>query len=523
MERKDLFYNNSLSMMLSREQNTEPDFGKEWEEELQAMRQKADEVIKNPAGMIDAKQLMERSAQYSEADGDFLKLYIEGTDEEQVQDLRSLEYAASLILLPDAILIAGGDLVEKGDYAKWLELLYALHYVPLQKSFCYCLTKHRDFVALLSGLDIKQVAFPQTFLWSLLDHWFEWLTRVGGHLLTYEDEKDFYAKNEKAQELKAEAKVVKDEWERDLPGMIHEIMACFSRYLKPSSLLSWATKEPMRDDSRTNPYSANYNHCLELIYEDLSNVVALHIIPADDLNLNMLLLMAGKAVKDNDADFGKEVYARLKEYLMNENFSGMEKKSELDEKRQRIIAQLVVLVFPSLEFAKCINEVATRFQGWNLDYQELYAEARREAFLLCSLFRVFEIKEFTEETRLALWETLVDIYVWEYRRCENEYIMRDDFTVPFRVAVEVVEKLQDEKCREYLHEMMLENILSIVSLLTVFSECNMSLSDKTIARILERTDKEWPSAKLLMGVRGQRYLEARIEDLIRQLKGFAKK
>ena len=522
MERKDLFLNSDLSMMLSREQNPEPDFGKEWEEEQLAMRLEADEVIKNPAGKIDAKQLMEKSTRYAEAEGYYLKLYTQGSDEEQSQDLRSLEYAASLILLPDVILIAGGDLADKGDYAKWLELLYALHYAPLQKAFCYCLTRHQDYVSILSGLDIRRMAFPQTFLWSLLDHWFEWLTRVGGHLLTYEDEKGFYDKNEKAQELKAEAKVVREEWGKDLPGMIHEIMACFSKFLQPNCLLSWATKVPLRNDARTNSYSANYNHCLELIYADLSKNVALNTIPTEDLNLNMLLLMADMAVENNDIEFGKEVYARLMECLMNENFSGLEKKSELDEKRQQIIAKLVVLVMPALDFAECINKVATRFQGWNMNYQQVYYEARREAYLVCSLFRVFEVRDFDDATRFSQWKNLVDVYLREYRRCENEYIMRDDFTVPFRVAVEVVEKLEDEKCREYLHQAMLENILSVVSLLTVFSECSMHLSDKTVVCLNERIDIEWPSAKMLMEVRGQRQLEARIENLIGHLRGLGK-
>ena len=522
MERKDLFLNSDLSMMLSREQNPEPDFGKEWEEEQQTMRQEADEVIKNPVGKIDAKHLMTRSARYAEAEGYYLKLYTEGSDEEQSQDLRSLEYAASLILLPDAILIAGGDLVDKGDYAKWLELLYALHYAPLQKAFCYCLTRHQDYVSVLSGLDIKRMAFPQTFLWSLLDHWFEWLTRVGGHLLTYEDEKGFYDKNEKAQELKAEAQIIRREWNLNIPFMVREIMDRFSKFLQPSRLLSWATKEPLRDDAKTNPYSANYNHCMELIYADLSKYVALNTIPVEDLNLNMLLLMAGKAVESNDVDFGKEVYYRLIGCLMNENFSGMEKKSELDEKRQRIIAQLFVLVMPTLDFAECINNVATRFQGWNMDYQQVYYEARREAYLLCSLFRVFEVKRFDDESRFSHWKNLVDACLREYRRCENEYIMRDEFTVPFRVAVEVDEKLIDEQCREYLHQVMLEDVLSIVSLLTIFSECSMHLSDKTIARLLERIDTEWPSAKMLMEARGQKSLEGRIESLIAQVRGFVK-
>ena len=65
----------------------------------------------------------------------------------------------------------------------------------------------------------------------------------------------------------------------------------------------------------------------------------------------------------------------------------------------------------------------------------------------------------------------------------------------------MVEKLKNDECREYLHLVMLENILSIVSLLTVFSECSMSLSKTSVARIVD---------------------EGRIENLIGQLRGFGK-
>ena len=171
-----------------------------------------------------------------------------------------------------------------------------------------------------------------------------------------------------------------------------------------------------------------------------------------------------------------------------------------------------------MDFGGFVNGVATRFQGWNLDYQQVYAEARREAYLICCLFRVFEIQTVEDSSLFPLWKTLVDVYLHEYRRCDNEYILRDDFTVPFRVAVEVAAKLKDDGCRDYLHEVMLENILSIVALLTVFSECSMTLADNIVKWLLQRIETEWPSAKMLMEVRGQRMLEERIEDLIGQLK-----
>ena len=88
-------------------------------------------------------------------------------------------------------------------------------------------------------------------------------------------------------------------------------------------------------------------------------------------------------MEDHDEAYGKEVYEKLTGCLIRENFSNMEKKSKVEEKRQRTIAKLMVLIKPDLDFGGFVNGVATRFQGWNLDYQQVYAEARREAYLIC--------------------------------------------------------------------------------------------------------------------------------------------
>lgn len=523
MERKDLFINNDLSMMLSRELASAQEKDVEWEKEQERIRKDAEKVAENPAAIIDAKAIMARGISYAGTDEYYLKLFTKGSDEEQLTELRSLEYVASLTLLPDAVLVAGYNLIEKEDYARWTEILFNLHYVPLQMAFCYCLKSHRDFCNILKTIDVKRLDFPQTFLLSLLDHWFEWLTRACGHLISYDDKRGNYDKNPKAQELKKEGQAVRAAWEEELPVMIHEIMGCFALHLQPERILVWATNEPLRDNTLSNPYSASYNRCIYQIWDELSKTVQLNLIPETELNLNMLLLMANKAVEDRDNAFGKVVYGKLVGCLMKENFSSMEKKSEVEENRQRTIAKLVLTIMPNLEFPECVNGVATRFQGWNLDYQQVYAEARREAYLICCLFRMFEVQAFEDSRLFPFWKDLVDIYLREYRRCDNEYILRDDFTVPFRVAVEVAAKLKNDACRDYLHEVMLDNILSIVALLTVFSECSMTLADNIVKWLLQRIEIEWPSAKMLMEVRGQRMLEERIEDLIRQLKNALKK
>lgn len=518
MERKDLFINNDLSMMLSRELASAQEKDVEWEKEQERIRKEAEEVAVNPAATIDAKAIMTKGICYAGTDEHYLKLFTEWSDEEQLAELRSLEYVASLTLLPAAILVAGHNLIEKEDYTKWTEMLFNLRYVPLQKAFCYCLKSHRDFCNVLKTIDVRRLDYPHTFVLSLLDHWFEWLTRAFGHLISYDDERRNYDKNPKAQELKKEGQAVKEEWEKELPVMIHEIMGCFALHLQSERILAWATNEPLRDDTLSNPYSASYNRCIYQIWDDLSKVVQLKSISEKDLNLNMLLLMANKAVEDHDEAYGKEVYEKLKGCLMKENFFNMEKKSKVEEKRQRTIAKLIFLISPDLDFGGFVNGVATRFQGWNLDYQQVYAEARREAYLICCLFRVFEIQTVENSSLFPLWKTLVDVYLHEYRRCNNEYILRDDFTVPFRVAVEVAAKLKDDGCRDYLHEVMLENILSIVALLTIFSECSMMLADNIVKWLQQRIEIEWPSAKMLMEVRGQRMFEERIENLIGQLK-----
>ena len=46
----------------------------------------------------------------------------------------------------------------------------------------------------------------------------------------------------------------------------------------------------------------------------------------------------------------------------------------------------------------------------------------------------------------------------------------------------------------------------------------MTLADNIVKWLLQRIEIEWPSAKMLMEVRGQRMVEERIENLIGQLK-----
>lgn len=517
MERKYLFLNNDLSTMLSREHQTKLEMTKEWEEEQKVLYQEAEEIIKNPTECINAKDIMIKSLRYTHTDDCFLKLFIEGTDSEQLKEIQSLEYAASMTLLPEAILIAGAQLIDKEDYERWIVLLNVLHYVPSQKAFCYCLKRHKDFYEVLNVINIKKLNFPQTFLWVFLDHWFEWLTQVGGKLLTYKDKKGFYNNNKDAQALIQEAVTIIDEWNKDIPIMVREIMEGFSRYIQQEKILAWATRKHLRNDVLNNPYSEVYNHYLKLICKYFSENIALNAVADEDLNLNMLILMAETVVINNDITFGKEVYKKLIICLMNDNFSCMEKISAIDEHRQKTISQLLILITPSLNFTPYINEIATRFQGWNLNYHQLYNEAKREAYLICCFFKMFEVNSFNNEKKFFYWKNIIDIYLREYRRCDNEYILRDDFSVPFRVAVEVAEKIKDTQCKEYLHEAIIENVLSIVSLLTIFSECSMSLSHKTVERLKKRIEQEWPSAKILMELRGQTIIKNRIDNLISQL------
>ena len=103
MERKDLFINNDLSMMLSRELASAQEIDLEWAKEQERIRKEAEVVAENPAATIDAKVIMVKCISYAGTDEHYLKLFTEGSDEEQVTELRSLEYVASLTLLPAAI------------------------------------------------------------------------------------------------------------------------------------------------------------------------------------------------------------------------------------------------------------------------------------------------------------------------------------------------------------------------------------------------------------------------------------
>ena len=430
MERKDLFLNNNLSSMLSRLQMSEYKMTSEEQKEQALLLQHAKAIIREPEKSINTEELINHSAGFSHIDASTLKLIIEETDAELLKMLPTLENAASMILLPPEILIAGRELIASGNYAGLVAILNSLRYVPLQIAFCYCIRRHCVFCQVLKSLDLNKLKFPHSFLMAFFNRWFEWITKVGNNLLSYEDVRGNYDRNERARPLKEEGLAIKAEWERDLPTMIHEIVAAFSPYLSVEMLLSHATRKYLRDDISVNPYSSNFNHCLELLWNELSEAATFEHVADKDLNLNMMMLMVNKAVANDDPIWGRKVFNKLLFCLLNNNFSGMEKDSIIDEKRQREIAELMSLINPSLDFMQEVNCVATRFQGWNIDYKQVYNEARREAYLMCSLFRVFEIRKFNNSTLFTHWKILLDIYLREYLRCNNEYILHDEFNVP---------------------------------------------------------------------------------------------
>jgi hypothetical protein len=68
MERKDLFINNDLSMMLSRELASAQEKDAEWEKEQERIRKDAEKAAENPAAIIDAKTIMTRGIRYAGTD-----------------------------------------------------------------------------------------------------------------------------------------------------------------------------------------------------------------------------------------------------------------------------------------------------------------------------------------------------------------------------------------------------------------------------------------------------------------------
>lgn len=506
--------------MLSREQIPASPETDEWKSERKLQEEKANEIIREPEKNINSDEILRRSMSYAHEAADNIKFFISSSDEEQLKDLHYIEYAASMTLLPEAILIAGHMLLKEGRYQEWWNILKNLCYVPLQKAFCYNLRTHKDFLEVLNSLNPKDLDFPDTFLWSFLNHWLEWLIQTEIKLDSYLDPNHIYDNNALAQSLKEEASAIQKEWDAEMPSMIHEIIELFLQFLKINDMFVWSTKKHLRDDERHNSFSKHHNHIIELIWKELIGRIKFNDFHCDDMNLNMLILLSQIAVEKQDENLSKRIYENLKSRLIEENYTYLDKKSSIDERRQSKIAKLIDLIIPQGHFTSLINDVATRFQGWKLDYKEIYKEAARESYLMCCIFRVFQIKSFPNDKLFDKWKDVVDVAIREYSRCDNEYIKADEFCVPFRVAIEVAEKLNNQDCQQYLHDSIINNILSIKSVLTIFSECGLTLTSDTATNLLRRIDIEWDSAKVLMKMRGQIDLVNRIEDFITQIRKF---
>lgn len=237
MERKYEILNNELSSMLGIETRREQGWDAEWEKEIRETVKAAEEIAAQPQEKIDAKLLMLRTARHAGTDNYYVNLYVNGSDDEQLAEIKNIEYTAAYTLLDEGIYVAGQKFIDKKDYCGWCNVLYALRYMPLQKSFCYELKTHEDYFGVLETIDLRQVAYPKTFIRMLLGHWFEWLWKVGGQIWSYEDPRNNYERNELAQKLKEEARAIREEWERNVEVMIGDMLQLFSRHIGLDAML----------------------------------------------------------------------------------------------------------------------------------------------------------------------------------------------------------------------------------------------------------------------------------------------
>lgn len=494
------------------------------DDEFEESRKKAEDFAYSPERMIEPEAILSKCIAYSGRDAYFIELVTEKDDVEQLNELNTITYySSSYILLPDTIIIAGHKLLESQNTYQWCKVLYALKYVPLQKAFCYTLKRYEDFEGVLNTLNDEQLTYKKTFMMILLIHWFEWMVKAGTNLWSYEDKRQVYKDDEIALKLKEEARPIREEWFKELPSRIDQIIHLFASFIPPEKMLKWSCQQQLHNDRLHNDYGEIHDLCLRQIWEVLSGIVDLKILHPVQINLNYLMIVAKNAIDQNDQNLAKEAYKNMQECLLKENFSNMGAWSEVDVERQQTMLGLMKMQYPGLNAETIINDIAIKVDGWNINYELVYQTTRREAYVVCSLLRRFESYGKDDKKRFEDWKILIDTFMRDYRRCDNEYIANDEFSVPWKVAIEIAEKYLDEQCRNYLHELLLREVLNIVSLLSIFSVCSMHISGSTVSGLFNRIDVEWPSAQQLMDVRGQKEQKLRIEALIDQLRETLKK
>lgn len=524
MERKYEILNNELSSMLGIETRREQGWDAEWEKENREAVKAAEEIAAQPQEKIDAKLLMERTARHAGTDNYYINLYVNGSDDEQLAEIRNIEYTAAYTLLDEGIYVAGHKFIDRKDYCGWCNVLYALRYVPLQKSFCYELKTHEDYLGVLETIDLKQVAYPKTFIRMLLGHWFEWMWKVGGQIWSYEDPRNNYERNELAQKLKEEARAIREEWERSVAVMIGDMLQLFSKHIGLDAMLGWATGENLFCTDRDNEYSHAHDGYLRMVWCELVKMGALNQGAATEMNLNLLLLLSEECVKNGDTAKAKEIDGQIKERLLKENYTGMHGLTKVDVERQKTLSDFLLMLYPSMDDVSVyMAGVATHYHGWNMDYQRMYEEVRRETYLYCCILRRFENMEEDEVEILKRWKESLALYLQAYRRCDNEYICRDEMMIPFTLALSIATRHLSEACQKWLHEMLIDNVLSIVALLTAFTNCQASITGKEVEWLYCRAEREWPSARMLMELRGQTGLRDRIDSLLADFGNEVKK
>lgn len=186
-----------------------------------------------------------------------------------------------------------------------------------------------------------------------------------------------------------------------------------------------------------------------MVWNTLGEMDALKQGTSTEINLNLLLLLAGECVKNEDTEKTKEIDGHIKEQLLKENYASMHGLTKVDVEKQKTLATLLSMLYPSMDDVSFyMAGVATQYHGWNMDYQRMYEKIRRETYLYCCILRRFENMKEEEVEILKRWKEYLALYLQAYRRCDNEYICCYEMMIPFTLTLCIAAVHLSEACQK---------------------------------------------------------------------------
>lgn len=451
-----------------------------------------DDVVKQIISNVNPLDLLKRNRYFSpEGSAEtYLEEFRTANVDEVVANIENYLTSEGFFPFDRIFYILSKQLIEKGDFALWIELIRKMECPILQNELLFVIDDSSMCERVVGYIleKVRKYDKIKVLLALLRKRWFQCLIDNSKNLidavnLNRATEEEIYQIEECVKEWNLS-------WSKKLNLFVGSMLKAFSA----SDFSKWCLKKQLLDSSRQTTQMEANNNVVNSLWDCLLQMVDWHQLDTSNGDYRFVLFCVSCYLKGGNIDVEQlDKYASEMEVAIErKDFSW---NISLDESTLSDIRKWNKLMMKlNKEYPQhLLQNHLIIWEGYNATpLDKIYKAQRRESFVLTTLSLMLENNEYFSnmDEKEKFFKLLAQTILKQKHCCAFDSKTISYYYLPL-FLLELVAKQVFHEMQEWYHNELLEKMDDFRTLLRLFTAAGSSLTENERAILSHRKHKEW--------------------------------